>query len=128
MNIQLPIDTNQTMSPRFAFGDIESLRGKANVAANLLKALANPDRLLLLCQLVEGECHVSELERRTGISQPSLSQQLGVLRDQGLVGVRRVGKFNYYSVSSKPALAVLQTLYNEFCNPEIAPSSEPNPH
>lgn len=101
----------------FSSDDLQALRDKAGVAAALLKALANPDRLLLLCQLMAGECHVSELEQRTGISQPSLSQQLGVLREQGLVEVRRDGKYNYYRVTPGPALAVLQTLYNEYCAP-----------
>ena len=106
------------VSMPFSPDDLQALREKAGVAAALLKALANPDRLLLLCQLVAVECHVSELEQRTGISQPTLSQQLGILREQGLVEVRRDGKYNYYSVTPGPALAVLQTLYNEYCAPE----------
>ena len=60
---------------------------------------------------------MSELEQRTGISQPTLSQQLGILREQGLVEVRRDGKYNYYRVTPGPALAVRKTLYNEYCAP-----------
>lgn len=61
-------------------------------AAGPLKRLANPERLLLLCELSQGERRVGELEQRLSIRQPPLSQQLGVLRSEGLVGTRRDGK------------------------------------
>jgi len=98
-------------------GDLGNLARAATDAAALLRSLANPDRLLLLCHLVEGECNVSTLESLTGIRQPSLSQQLGVLRDEGIVATRREGKFVYYRVASAPALAVLRTLHETFCAP-----------
>lgn len=103
---------------------LTDLAGAAAEAATLLKALANPDRLLLLCSLVEGECNVSGLETLTGIRQPTLSQQLGVLREEGLVDTRRDGKFIFYRIASPPALAVLQTLYEAFCRPVKAPPSK----
>ena len=103
---------------------LANLAGAAAEAATLLKALANPDRLLLLCSLVEGECNVSGLESLTGIRQPTLSQQLGVLRDEGLVDTRRDGKFIFYRIASPPALAVLQTLYETFCRPAKTPPSK----
>ena len=103
---------------------LADMTGAAAEAAQLLKALANPDRLLLLCSLVEGECNVSALETMTGIRQPTLSQQLGVLRDEGLVETRRDGKFVIYRIASPPALAVLQTLYENFCRPVKAPPSK----
>lgn len=83
----------------------------------MLKALANPDRLMLLCQLADGECSVTELGARSGITQPTLSQQLGVLRGERLVATRREGKHVLYRVASPAALAVLQTLYALFCKP-----------
>lgn len=95
--------------------DFEKLRENANEAGQLLKALGNPDRLLLLCQLVEGEMNVGELERRLGIVQPTLSQQLGVLRREGLVDTRRDGRQIYYSISSPQAMAVIGTLYDLYC-------------
>jgi len=98
------------------------LQAKALEAASLLKALANPDRLLLLCQLVDAERSVAELGELTGISQPSLSQQLGVLRGERLVSTRREGKHVLYRVDSPAALAVLQTLYGLFCEPESRPA------
>ena len=84
-------------------------------ASQLLKSLSHPDRLLLLCQLTQGEHCVSELERLVGVRQPSLSQQLGILRKDKLVATRRDGKQIYYSIASDDALAVLQLLYQRFC-------------
>jgi len=95
--------------------DIEQLRANAASAGALLKALANPDRLLLLCQLSQGERNVSELEQLLGIQQPTLSQQLAVLRREGLVATRREGKQIHYRISSPGALAVITTLYQLFC-------------
>ena len=82
----------------------------------LLRTLAHEDRLLLLCQLCEQEMCVSDLEESLDIRQPSLSQQLGVLRREGLVHTRREGKHIYYSVKPGPALVLLQTLHNLFCD------------
>ena len=96
---------------------IGDLARAAAAAAALLKTLANPDRLLLLCNLVDGEANVSTLETATGIRQPTLSQQLGVLREEGIVETRRDGKYIYYRIASLPALALLQTLYDSFCRP-----------
>ncbi len=95
--------------------DIEQLRDNADAAGQLLKALANPDRLLLLCQLSQGERNVSELEELLGIGQPTLSQQLAVLRREALVETRRDGKQIHYRISSPAALAVINTLYQLFC-------------
>jgi DNA-binding transcriptional ArsR family regulator len=95
--------------------DLSELKKNAAKAAALLKSLANEDRLLLLCQLVPGERSVSELERLTGIRQPTLSQQLGVLRNEGLVATRRDGKWIYYSVASREAMTMLTTLHVLFC-------------
>jgi DNA-binding transcriptional ArsR family regulator len=86
----------------------------ANACA-LLKALANPDRLLLMCQLSQEELSVGELEELLGIRQPTLSQQLGVLRENDLVATRREGKNIFYSVASPQALAVMAVLYEQFC-------------
>ena len=79
--------------------ELPRLQHRADEAASLLRILANPDRLLLLCQLVGEECCVSDLEERTGIHQPTLSQQLGVLRNEGLVQTRRDGKRIYYTLA-----------------------------
>lgn len=94
---------------------LEKMRSNAGEAALLLRSLGNPDRLMLLCQLTQEELCVGEIEDRTGIRQPSLSQQLGVLRREGLVTTRKEGKRVYYSVADPRALAVLNTLYQLFC-------------
>ena len=86
-------------------------------ACGLLKILANQNRLLLLCQLTQGEYCVADLERSTGIRQPTLSQQLSVLRNEQVVSARREGKQMFYSIASDAALAVLQVLYEQYCQP-----------
>jgi DNA-binding transcriptional ArsR family regulator len=103
------------MKPDETLLDIQQLRANADEAGQLLKALSNPDRLLLLCQLSQGERNVSELESLLGIQQPTLSQQLAVLRREGLVATRREGKQIYYCISSPAALVVIKTLYQLFC-------------
>ena len=95
--------------------DMQRMRISATVASAFLKALANPDRLLLLCQLSQGECCVSDLEARVGLRQPSLSQQLTVLRNEALVATRKEGKQVYYRIASEDALAIMQVLYRKFC-------------
>jgi DNA-binding transcriptional ArsR family regulator len=92
------------------------MRQAASRACNLMKVLANPDRLMILCQLSQGERRVGELEASLGIVQPTLSQQLTVLREEQLVSTRREGKNIYYTVTSPQALAVIETLYQQFCS------------
>jgi DNA-binding transcriptional ArsR family regulator len=84
-------------------------------AYKLINAIANKNRMLLLCQLSIGEKNVSELELETGISQPTLSQQIGVLRDEELISARRDGKKIYYSISNPVALQIMQVLYVNYC-------------
>lgn len=95
--------------------DVAAMRKAACLATGTLRALANEDRLLLLCQLSQGEKSVSELEALLDIRQPTLSQQLGVLRTEGLVQTRRDGKRIYYSVADMNVLALLKTLYALYC-------------
>ena len=104
--------------PRAAVQAASQLRSQADRAAEaaaLLKSMSHADRLLLLCALVDGEASVGELGERSGLQQPSLSQQLGVLRRVGLVDTRREGKFVHYRIASPAVLALLTTLYEQFC-------------
>ncbi|WP_226704378.1 ArsR/SmtB family transcription factor [Microbulbifer elongatus] len=94
---------------------LDKMRTAAGEASLLLRSLGNQDRLLLLCQLCEEELCVSELEERLDIRQPSLSQQLGVLRREALVATRKEGKRVYYRVADPKVLALLQTLYQLYC-------------
>ncbi|MFZ5656163.1 MAG: ArsR/SmtB family transcription factor [Pseudomonadota bacterium] len=93
----------------------EAMARHADEAAALLKALAHPARLLVLCQLVEGEASVGELQPLTGLSMSALSQHLAVLRDMALVRTRRESQSIFYSLADGPALAVLDALYAAYC-------------
>jgi len=103
--------------------DVQDMRAAAARACALLKVLGNPDRLMLLCQLTQGEFAVGALESLLGIVQPTLSQQLGVLREEKLVSTRREGKQIFYRIDSEAALAVMGVLYEHFCLPSqgVAP-------
>ena len=103
------------MLPQAVDLDLASLRAGADQACRLMKVLSNPDRLLLLCQLAQGEQRVGELEERVGVLHPTLSQQLAVLRDEGLVSTRRDGKAIYYRLDSMQAQALMFTLHEQFC-------------
>ncbi|WP_290653554.1 metalloregulator ArsR/SmtB family transcription factor [Aquisalimonas sp.] len=96
--------------------DLEQMRRSADEATSVLHVLAHKDRLLLLCQLSQGEMSVGELEECLEIRQPGLSQHLGVLRREGLVQTRREGKYIHYRVADERVLAVLQTLYEQYCD------------
>jgi DNA-binding transcriptional ArsR family regulator len=105
-----------TKSPSRHDIDLTIMKTSASRACALMKVMGNPDRLLLLCQISQDEKSVGELEESLGIHQPTLSQQLTVLRDEGLVETRRDGKKIYYRISSPEALAVMQVLYQQFCS------------
>lgn len=91
------------------------LRRSAGKASALLKAMSNPSRLMILCQLAEGEKTVSALEKLVGLSQSGLSQHLAVLRHKGIVATRRQAQSIYYSLASHEARAIMVTLYRVFC-------------
>lgn len=95
--------------------DISKLRQSAGAACSALRLLANEDRLMLLCQISQGEKNVSTLESLTGIRQPTLSQQLGVLRADGVVQTRREGKQIFYRLHDPHIESLLQTLYTLYC-------------
>lgn len=83
-------------------------------ASGLLKALANPNRLSIVCMLLEGERSVAAIESELGIKQPTLSQQLGELREAGLVATRRDAKHIYYRVVDDRAGRIVKTLREVF--------------
>jgi len=98
--------------------DPHVLRAAAGEAVGVLKLLANEERLLLLCQLSQGEMSVGELEQQLDIRQPTLSQQLGVLRTQGVVDTRREGKRIYYRIGDPSLLQIIAVLYRLYCPKE----------
>ena len=95
--------------------NVKQMREAADQATTMLRVLANEDRLLLLCQLTQGEACVSELEELLEIRQPTLSQQLAILRNEEMVSTRRDGKKIFYKVSDPGAVSVLTTLYGLYC-------------
>ena len=105
----------QTQSQTQTHIDPTELRKSAGQAVSALKVLANEDRLLVLCQLAQGEMCVSDLEQALEIRQPTLSQQLGVLRTEGVVSTRRDGKHIFYSVADPNVMQVLELMYRLYC-------------
>ena len=96
----------------------ELLLNAATDAVAALKVLANTDRLLILCQIYQGEMCVSDLEETLEIRQPTLSQQLSVLRNEAVVSTRREGKNIFYSVADERLLEMLSVLYRLYCPQE----------
>jgi DNA-binding transcriptional ArsR family regulator len=94
---------------------VQAMRKAAGNATAALRVLANPDRLLLLCHIAQGEPCVGELEAALDIRQPTLSQQLGVLRRKGLVKTSRKGKYVYYTIADRKVLTLMDTLYALYC-------------
>ncbi|MGY3450201.1 ArsR/SmtB family transcription factor [Bradyrhizobium sp. USDA 4353] len=93
----------------------EGLEDKAEEAARLLSAMANPKRLMVLCNLIDGERAVGELAEQVGLRQSALSQHLAMMRALDLVATRRDGQTIYYRLASGEVREVLQTLYRLYC-------------
>ena len=96
--------------------NLGELQSRAKRATGLLKAMSNPVRLLVLCQLAEGEKSVGELEKVVDVSQSALSQHLALLRSRGIVASRRAGQTIFYSLAGKEAPALLAALYEVYCS------------
>lgn len=96
----------------------------AGQASELLKSLANRHRLLIVCQLIDGERSVGEMADFLGIRDSTVSQHLALLRKDGIVMARREGQTIWYSIASGPAPEVLKTLYRIYCGPQ--PMCEPD--
>ena len=92
----------------------------ADQASDLLKALSNRHRLLIICQLIDGERSVGELAAFLNLRDSTVSQHLALLRKDGLVAARRNAQTIYYRIASEPAREVLKTLYEVFCAPQKA--------
>lgn len=95
--------------------DIDQMHVHAADAARLLRVLGNEQRLLVLCDLVEGERGVADLLSKLQLSQSALSQHLAVLREAGVVQVRRDGLQAFYSLAHGPALPLMSTLHAIYC-------------
>jgi DNA-binding transcriptional ArsR family regulator len=94
---------------------------QAEAAADLLKAMSNPQRLRVLCLLLEGERSVGQINEQIRLSQSALSQHLGMLRDRKLVTTRREAQTVFYSVAAGPVHDIIQTLHAIYCaQPNVA--------
>lgn len=91
----------------------------AGRAAALLKLLGNEKRLMVLCQISEGELSVSELQMRVGLSQSALSQHLALLREHCAVSTRREAQVIFYRIADPAVMRVIETLAELFCPPEL---------
>lgn len=93
----------------------ERMQAQAEEAAELLKALSNPQRLRVMCLLIDGEKTVGDINAEIELSQSALSQHLAVLREGGLVQTRREAQNVFYSVVEGPAQLLLRTLHDIYC-------------
>ena len=91
----------------------------AEDAAQFLKMMANPHRLMILCHLLEREMSVSEINQHVLLSQSALSQHLAVLRNSGMVATRREQQTIYYRLASDGVEAIIGQLYEQFCAPHL---------
>lgn len=105
--------------------EMSRMEAAADSASELLKALANRHRLLILCQLIDRQRSVGELAEFLGVRDSTVSQHLALLRKDGLVTARRDGQTIWYSICSDPARRVLDTLYAACCGAEPACPVEP---
>jgi DNA-binding transcriptional ArsR family regulator len=106
---------NVSDKPHLEGANAIDMGARADEVALLLKTLAHPARLMLACALVDGEFSVGELEDKLGIHQPTLSQQLTVLRQAGIVETRREGKQIFYRLTAEKAAQLIEALYGIFC-------------
>lgn len=95
----------------------DELDPQSEAAAELLKAMANPQRLRVLCLLLDGERSVGQINAQVPLSQSALSQHLGVLRERKLVTTRRAAQTVYYSVAPGPVHDIIRTLHSIYCAP-----------
>ncbi|WP_257389389.1 ArsR/SmtB family transcription factor [Tahibacter caeni] len=105
-------------------GMAAAMAAQAEHAADLLKAMAHPQRLRVLCLLVEGELSVGDINREIELSQSALSQHLAKLREEGLVDTRKEAQTVFYRLADSPAVEVIRALHDAFC-PADTPRRRP---
>lgn len=99
--------------------DLRLFEESAGRAATLLRLLANEKRLMILCQLADGEMAVGDIQSHVSLSQSALSQHLALLRTEGIVATRREGQAVFYRLDDPAAMRVIETLAELFCPPEM---------
>lgn len=106
---------------------LEQMRGQAAAAEEMLKALANRHRLMILCQLNGGESAVGTLAEMLKVRDSTVSQHLALLRRDGLVTTRRDGQTIWYALASEPVRRLVATLYDIYCGPQAICGAAPSP-
>ncbi len=99
--------------------DLDLMQENASRAAELMKLLSHPHRLMILCELNQGECSVGDLAERIGINQSPLSQHLARMRHEGVVEARREAQTVFYSLAGEEIGAVISLLYSLYCEPAL---------
>lgn len=94
-----------------------AMKEQAGKAQRLLTAMANEKRLLILCQLIDGERSVNDIAELLGARQSTISQHLALLRRDGFVQARRDGQTHFYSLKGDDARSVIETLHTLYCVP-----------
>ena len=103
------------MKTKTSIFSVDAMSNQSEAASDLLKALANPQRLRILCLLIEGELAVSQLNEQIQLSQSALSQHLALLRENELVTTRKQAQAVFYSVADGPVRSIIQTLHDIYC-------------
>lgn len=120
-----PATPRRPVRPPAAATAPDLMQAHAADAAQLLKALGNEQRLMILCHLLDGPLSVSELNQRVALSQSALSQHLALLRELALVSTRREAQTIYYSLPDGPVVRVMALMQEIYCPPEPARPGEP---
>ncbi len=113
------ITSSQESLPLSPALDASEMQSAAQEACALLRAVANEHRLMILCNISQGELSVGELQELLQISQSALSQHLARLRRDGLVSQRRSGQHVFYSLPPGPVERILETLYELYCRDKV---------
>lgn len=99
--------------------NLSEMEAAAERVSDLMRVLSNKHRLLILCQLVESEKSVGDLARRLGVREAAMSQQLSLLRKDGLVGTRRDGQTIYYALAREDVRTLMRFLYENYCGDKV---------
>ena len=99
--------------------EISQMRSKVKDVAQVLKVMAHPERLLLLCQISQGKLNVTELEQRLGMGQSQISQTLQKLEQLQLVSYERDGKLKYYQLKDEKLKRLIESLYEIYCKEDL---------
>ncbi len=95
--------------------DMNTMRKNATEVAELLRIMAHPERLMVLCQLTQGEVGVGMLQQSSSLSQSAFSQHLTVLRKYGLISARKASQQVFYSLADSRVTTLIESLQNTFC-------------